>query len=222
VDDLPEGWTATDVKHDFTITLFAFAWALLPVGFMFVMAISTRYAQHRVSLAAAALSMLVLAFATGAGQRRSSLQEPRVQLAIASLVSATLSLGLIWGMDMDGWWWVAYGLIFGSVAAMYVSLNHLASCDASALRIPWSASEPLPLEALENWRVYHGRWTNGRMGLYRFDQGGVCTIYGTVDEGITYLCVEPLTPSASTPQYLDWGVQFSTLAHIASTVLSEE
>ena len=83
VDELPDGWAVNEIEQDFTVTLFVFSWALLPVGFMVMMAISTRYAQHRITLATAALVMLVLAFWTGAGQRRSSLHEPRMQLAVA-------------------------------------------------------------------------------------------------------------------------------------------
>ena len=62
VDDLPDGWKAKEIDQDFTVTLFVFSWALLPVGFMVMMAISSRYAQHRITLATAGLVMLVLAF----------------------------------------------------------------------------------------------------------------------------------------------------------------
>lgn len=222
MDDLPDGWTAIEVKQDFTVTLFVFSWALLPVGFMAVMALSTRYAQHRITLAAVAWLMLVLAFATGVGQRRSSLLEPRMQLASASLVSSGTALGLFWGLEMDAWWWVAYGLIFGTVATMYVGLNHLASCNAPALRTPWSAKTPLPLDAVSTWNIQHGRWTNGRMGSHRFSDGGICTLYGSVDNETTYLCLEPLTPASATPPYADWGLEFSAFIAASSADSSEE
>ena len=222
VDDLPDGWTANEIEQDFTVTLFVFSWALLPVGFMVLMAISSRYAQHRITLATAALVMLVLAFWTGAGQRRSSLHEPRMQLAVASLATSALCLGLLWGLDMEAWWWVAYGLIFGTVATMYVGLNHLASCNAPTLSIPWSTKTPLPLHAMSGWGIQNGRWTNGRMGLFRFEHGGVCTLYGSVDGEVTSLCLEPLLPLSEVPALTDWGLDFVALRDASLTSLSEE
>ncbi len=222
VDDLPDGWTANEIEQDFTVTLFVFSWALLPVGFMVVMAISSRYAQHRITLATVALLMLMLAFWTGAGQRRSSLQEPRMQLAVASLTSSALCLGLLWGLDMETWWWVAYGLIFGTVATMYVALNHLASCNAPALSIPWAAKTPLPLEAMSGWGIQNGRWANGRMGIFRFEREGICTLYGAVDGEVTSLCLEPLLPSGDVPALTDWGLDFVALRDASLTSSGEE
>ena len=34
VEDLPVPWAEAEGDHNYTVTLFAFAWALLPVGFM--------------------------------------------------------------------------------------------------------------------------------------------------------------------------------------------
>lgn len=222
VDDLPDGWTATEVKHDFTITLFVFSWALLPVGFMVLMAFSSRYAQHRITLATVALLMLMLAFWTGAGQRRSSLNEPRMQLAVASLATSAGCLGLLWGLDMPTWWWVAYGLIFGTVATMYTGLNHLASCDAPSLRIPWSTKTPLPIGAMRGWSIQNGRWTNGRMGVLRLKDGGVCTMYGVMDGETAYLCLEPLSPAATSPPFTEWGLDFTAFREHSSPITSEE
>ena len=53
-------------------------------------------------------------------------------------------------LDLSSYWWVVYGLVFGSVATMYVSLNHLASCNTPAVRLPWDVSVPIPNDALED------------------------------------------------------------------------
>ena len=222
VDDIPDGWRTTEVEQDFAITLLAFSWALLPVGFMLLMAIFTRYAQHRLTLAAVALLMLILAFASGAGQRRSSLWEPRMQLTVAALVSAAVSIGIVWGLELDEWWWVSYGLVFGAVANMYVSLNHLASCNAPVLRTPWLAKTPLPLDSMKNWSVQNGRWTNGRMGVFRFPQGGLCTMYGAVEGDATFLCLEPLVPLSELPAYAAWGLDFEALRDNSAIASGEE
>ena len=222
MDDLPDGWTATEVKQDFTITLFLFSWALLPVGFMLLLAFTTRYATYRLTLAAVALLLLMLAFSVGAGQRRSSLREPRTQLALGSLVSTALSLGVLWALDMEAWWWVTYGLVFGSVATMYVSLNHLSSCNAPVLQTSWPVKTPLPLGALDGWVIQQGKWTNGRMAMFTFDDGALCTMFGSVEGDATYLCLEPLAPVLSMPDISKWGVDFDAFRDASSSSLSEE
>ena len=137
------------MKQDFTITLFAFSWTLLPVGFMAVLSVTTRYEGHRLTLAAVAWLMLALAFASGAGQRRSSLLEPRMQLAAAILATAAGSIALIWGLELTDWWWVSYGFVFGALPA-YVGLNHLSSCDSPSLSVPWPTTHQFPLRHLRN------------------------------------------------------------------------
>ena len=149
VDELPEAWIESEGTHQFTVTLLAFSWALLPVGFMVLMALFDRYEQHRLTLAGVALAMLVLAFISGVGQRKSALLDARVQLATATLGSTAFLLVLLFLLGLSSYWWVVYGLVFGSVAMMYVSLNHLASCNAPTLRLPWDASVPIPSSALD-------------------------------------------------------------------------
>ena len=118
----PPGWNAFTPSSDYTITLFAFSWGLLPVGFMFMMLVFDRFEQHRLVVAAASLAMLVLAFFTGASQRRGSLQDGRVQLAAASLATAVVLLLLVWQLNLAEWWWTVYGTVFGSVPLMYIAL----------------------------------------------------------------------------------------------------
>lgn len=221
MEDVPSGWTSSEVKSDFTITLFAFSWALLPVGFMAVLSVTTRYEDHRLTLAAVAWLMLALAFASGAGQRRSSLHEQRMQLAATVLVTAAASLVLIWGLELTDWWWVSYGFVFGSVACMYVGLNHLSSCDSPSLSLPWPTTLSIPVEAFEEWNIANGRWSNGRMGSRRFADGSVATMYGALEEEQTRLCFEVLAPSKTGPSTDAWGVDFSRL-HDASGASSGE
>ena len=92
MEELPEPWGKVGVEQRFTATLFLFAWALLPVGFMVLMTLFDRFSSYRLPLGAGALVMLCLAFWSGLVQRRSSLLEHRTQLAIGTLGSATFSL----------------------------------------------------------------------------------------------------------------------------------
>ena len=222
MEDVPSGWTVSEVKQDFTITLFAFSWALLPVGFMAVLSVTTRYEGHRLTLAAVASLMLALAFASGAGQRRSSLLEPRMQLAAAVLATAAGSIALIWGLELTDWWWVSYGFVFGAVACMYVGLNHLSSCDSPSLSLPWPATHPVPVEALEEWNISNGRWANGRMGSRRFDDGSIATMYGALEGEQTRLCFEVLSPSKMRPSTDAWGVDFTRLHDASGASFAEE
>ena len=222
VDELPEAWTESESAHQFTVTLLAFSWALLPVGFMVLMAIFDRYEQHRLTLAAVALSMLVLAFISGVGQRRSALLEPRVQLATATLACTAILLTLLFLLDLSSYWWVVYGLVFGSVALMYVGLSHLASCNTPAVRLPWDVSVPIPNEALEGWKVVNGRWVNGVIATKRMERGHVLTLYGLVEGEATLLCLEQLAPvdASLPPQAI--GLDFSTFASLSVARSAEE
>jgi len=222
VDELPEAWYETEGAHQFTVTLLAFSWALLPVGFMVLMAIFDRYEQHRLTLAAVALTMLVLAFISGVGQRRSALLDPRVQLATATLGSTAVLLSLLFLLNLSSYWWVVYGLVFGSVAMMYVGLSHLASCNAPALRLSWDVSEPIPTEALEGWRVVNGRWVNGVMATKRMERGPVLTLYGLVEGDATLLCLEVLAPADNAPSPHAIGLDFSTFASLSVARSAEE
>ena len=222
VDELPEAWTESEGAHQFTVTLLAFSWALLPVGFMVLMAIFDRYEQHRLTLAAVSLSMLVLAFISGVGQRRSALLDPRVQLATATLGSTAALLVLLFMLDLSSYWWVVYGLVFGSVAMMYVSLSYLASCNTPAVHLLWDVSVPIPNEALEGWRVVNGRWVNGVIATKRMEQGPVLTLYGLVDGEATLLCLEILAPVDEAPLPHAIGLDFSTFAALSVARSAEE
>ncbi|MEL0182382.1 MAG: hypothetical protein VW872_04865 [Candidatus Poseidoniales archaeon] len=222
VDELPEAWYETEGAHQFTVTLLAFSWALLPVGFMVLMAIFDRYEQHRLTLAAVALSMLVLAFISGVGQRRSALLDPRVQLATATLGSTAALLVLLFMLDLSSYWWVVYGLVFGSVAMMYVSLSHLASCNTPAVRLPWDVSVPIPNNALEGWRVMNGRWVNGVIATSVRLPGYLQVHDGLVDGEATLLCLEILAPVDEAPLPHAIGLDFSTFAALSVARSAEE
>ena len=222
MEEFPEPWGKVGVEQRFTATLFLFAWALLPVGFMVLMTLFDRFASYRLPLGAGALAMLCLAFWSGLVQRRSSLLEHRTQLAIGTLGSATFSLLLLYTLDLDDWWWVLYGFVFGSVFTMYVSLAHLASCDAPTLRLPWTPSSPLPLDKFEHWNVERGQWVNGKMGVKRLSSGTLLTLFGEVEETRTYLCIDALSPAESQPKYDEYGVDFVHLAKLANFVQDEE
>jgi len=222
VEEPPAPWTEVEVEAQYTVTLFAFSWALLPVMFMLMMAVFNRYEEHRLPLAAAALLMLALAFVSGVSQRRSAWSEGRVQLATASLVGAAVGLGLVWGLDLVEWWWVPYGLVFGSVATMFVALNRLASCTTPAIRCLWSAQSHLPVSAFDGWTLHHGAWTNGIMGTNHLADGTILTLFGQVDNDVTYLCIDRLCPVELRPEWDALGVDFGQLAIASSGLDGEE
>ena len=84
VEDLPVPWAEADVEHNYTMTLFAFSWALLPVGFMVLMALFDRYEEHRLTLASVAFVMLLFAFATGVVKLIYYILETRIKLYYAT------------------------------------------------------------------------------------------------------------------------------------------
>ena len=222
VDELPESWVESESTHQFTVTLLAFSWALLPVGFMVLMAMFDRYEQHRITLAAVALVMLVLAFISGVGQRKSALLDARVQLATTTLGGTIFLTAVLFLLNLTTYWWMVYGLVFGSVAMMYVSLNHLASCNAPTLRLPWDVSIPIPNHALDGWRILNGRWVNGVIATKRTEHGPVLTLYGLVDNDATFLCFEQLSSKNASPQYDAVGLDFSILASLSVARSAEE
>ncbi|DAC56896.1 MAG TPA: hypothetical protein D7I11_00015 [Candidatus Poseidoniales archaeon] len=222
MEEPPAPWTEVEVEAQYTVTLFAFSWALLPVMFMLMMTVFDRYENHRLPLAAAALLMLVLAFVSGVGQRRSAWSEGRVQLATASLVGAAASLGLVWGLNLVEWWWVPYGLVFGSVATMFVALNRLASCTTPTIRCAWPAQSRLPMTAFDGWRIHHGAWTNGTMGNNHLSDGTILTLFGQVDNDATYLCIDRLCPVELRPKWDALGVDFGQLAIVSNALDGEE
>ena len=194
----PPGWNAFTPSSDYTITLFAFSWGLLPVGFMFMMLVFDRFEQHRLVVAAASLAMLVLAFFTGASQRRGSLQDGRVQLAAASLATAVVLLLLVWQLNLAEWWWTVYGTVFGSVPLMYIALDHLAKCTSQGLSQAWPIERVVPVEALGGWRIQSARWVNGTMGTVVDGNGVVGVMYGELLGDEPMLCFEALERKTET------------------------
>ena len=75
---------------------------------------------------------------------------------------------------------------------------------------------------MSGWGIQSGRWTNGRMGIFRFEHGSVCTLYGAVDGEATSLCLEPLLPLSEVPAITDWGLDFVALRDASLTSLNEE
>ena len=192
----PPGWVTYDPESDYTITLFAFAWALLPVGFMVMMLVFDRFAQYRLALAGAALGMLCLAFATGATQRKGALKDERVLLAIAALCATVALTLLVWRLNLNDWWWAVYGMVFGCVPMMYVAIDHLAKCTALGFSRPWSPERTVPSMALPGWRIQTARWANGPMASVVTKDGVVGVLYGELADGETRLCFESLQPKS--------------------------
>ena len=148
--------------------------------------------------------------------------DARVQLATTTLLSTAFLLVLLFLLGLSSYWWVVYGMVFGSVAMMYVSLNHLASCNAPTLRLPWDASAPIPNSALKGWRIISGRWANGIIATRRIEHGPVLTLYGEVENNVTFLCFECLSSIEASPQLATMGVDFSTFASLSVARSAEE
>ncbi|MCH1461457.1 MAG: hypothetical protein L7U25_03775, partial [Candidatus Poseidonia sp.] len=110
-----DGWVSYPPESDFSVTLFLFAWALMPVGFMGMLLAFHRYEEYRFAVAATSLGLLLLAYISGITQRIGATRDRKVQLTIGVLSLATLSVVGVWFFDLEQWWWVSYGLIIGSV-----------------------------------------------------------------------------------------------------------
>lgn len=197
VHPVPNGWASYTPKADYTVTLFLFAWALLPVGFMVMMALFGRFESYRLPLAAVSYALLVVAYWTGVSQRKEVHRENRVAIATAVLSLSGTVLIAVWMLGLDAWWWVVYGLVIGSVPPMYVALNFLAGCTAVGWSLRWDAGHPIPLECLTGWNVSSGVWKSGTMAYFIDEKGCVCVLYGALDEEQPTLCVEHLSPALS-------------------------
>lgn len=197
VHPVPNGWTSYTPKADYTVTLFLFAWALLPVGFMVMMALFGRFEPYRLPLAAVSYALLVLAYWTGVSQRKEVHRESRVAIATAVLSIAGTVLIAVWMLGLDAWWWVVYGLVIGSVPPMYVALNFLAGCTAEGWNLRWDVGHPIPLECLPDWNVSSGVWKSGTVAYLINEKGSVCVLYGALAGEQTILCVERLSPAVS-------------------------
>ena len=113
---------------------------------------------------------------------------------------------MLFALDLATYWWVVYGLVFGSVATMYVSLNHLASCNAPTFRLPWDVAVPVPSDALSGWRIVNGRWTNGVIATKATEDGTVLTLHGDLLNGATFLFFERLLSPTPHPRLATWAL----------------
>jgi hypothetical protein len=209
-------------ESDFSITLFLFAWALMPVGFMCMLLAFHRYESYRFAVAATSLGLLLLAYTSGITQRVGASRDRKVQLTVGVLSLATLSVLGVWFFGLEEWWWVSYGLIIGSVPMMYVSLDALSGSNAEGWKVAWPVATHVPEAHLSTWRILSARWKTGLMAWTYLDEGQIAVLYGAKDEDVTSLHYEVLCSTETQPKKAASGLNFTALGALSMAQFGEE
>lgn len=217
-----DGWVSYPPESDFSVTLFLFAWALMPVGFMGMLLAFHRYEEYRFAVAATSLGLLLLAYISGVTQRTGATRDRKVQLTIGVLSLATLSVAGVWFFDLEQWWWVSYGLIIGSVPMMYVSLDALSGCNAEGWKLAWPVATHVPEAHLSTWRILSARWKTGLMAWTYLDDGQVAVLFGAKDGDVTSLCYEVLCSTENQPKKAATGLKFAEMGDLGTAQFGEE
>lgn len=219
-DDVPAGWSAYQPKADYTISLLVFAWALLPVGFMFMLLLFDRYPTVRFPLSAATLGMLALTYWTGIGPRQSAIREPKMVLAGAMLVIALGTLVTIEYLSLADWWWVSFAAVIGTVPMLFVAMSHLASCTSPGLQRACEVSQAISVDALPGWTVHTGIWRQGELG-WKVSEDVLSVVYGTMVDDQPMLRFEAFVHGHSLPMKAFSSVVWDRVM-VGSTTQNEE
>ena len=202
------GWDSVPPKGDFTATLFLFAWALLPVGFMGMMLLFPKFESLRLPLLGLSEALLLLTFASGLSQRKGSKYDPKVRLTGLLLGVSVVILALLYLAELPQWWWLGYAICIGSVPYLFIALNGLAACDHEVYQRPWDAKDLVPVErCLSGWNVISARWKSGIMASKTIGARTV-VMFGSRDEEELLLNIELLAPKSVGLSEEDWGVQW--------------
>ena len=216
------GWNSVPPKGDFTATLFLFAWALLPVGFMGMMLLFHKFESFRLPLLAVSEALLLLTFASGFSQRKGSKYDSRVQLAGELLGVSVMILAVLYLGELSQWWWLGYAFCIGSVPYLFIALNGLAACDHEVYQRPWEAKDLVPVErCLSGWTVMSARWKSGIMASKTIGMRTV-VMFGSRDEDLLLLNIELLAPKSEELAEADWGVQWDGFSATSSGKDAEE
>ena len=78
---MPGGWHTAAPKANFTVTLFLFAWALLPIGFMGMMLLFHKFETFRLPIMALSDTLLVITLVSAISQRKGSVYDAKIQLS---------------------------------------------------------------------------------------------------------------------------------------------
>ena len=210
------GWNSIPPKADFTATLFLFAWALLPVGFMCMMLIFHRFESFRLPLLAVSEALLLLTFASGYAQRKGSKFDSKMQLSGVLLGVSVIVLVVLYLGELSQWWWIGYSFCIGSVPYLFISLNGLAACDHEVYQRPWDAKELVQVKhCMTGWDIVSARWKSGIMASKTIGER-TAIMYGSKDEQQLFLNIELLATKNEAFSEDDWGVQwadFPTFSH---------
>ncbi|MBL6744112.1 MAG: hypothetical protein ISP83_07015 [Candidatus Poseidonia sp.] len=217
-----DGWVSYSPDGDFSVTLFLFAWALMPVGFMGMLLAFHRYETFRFAVAAISLGLLLLAYLSGITQRVGTSRDRKVQLTIGVLSFATLSFAAVWFLDLEQWWWVSYGLIIGCVPMMYVSLDALSGSNADGWKLAWPVAVHVPESHLSSWRILSARWKTGLMAWTYLAEGQVAVLYGAKDGEVTSLHYEVLCSADAQPEKAATGLDFAAIGSLGAAQFGEE
>ena len=207
----PTGWRSYTPEANYTITLLAFAWTFLPLGFMVMLLVFNKYDEYQYPLALFSLLALSTVCATAITQRPSSMREGRIQLALSSLTIALIFLMLSWGLDLQNWWWVSYAFVFGSTAMVYVAMSFLAGCTGAGICKAWNPQHAVTSAALPDWVLTQGIWKEGEMAWKKTPEGVLCILSGRRFQGNPHLCFEVFTPGVSQPVEYLGAVQWHNL-----------
>lgn len=208
---LPQRWTSYQPSADYTITLLVFAWALLPAGFMVMLLSFGRYPTVRTPLALSTYGMLLFALFTGVSQRHLAWRDPRMLITIASFGFTGVVWALLQWLSLLSWWWVTYGLVLGCIPLLYVAMNHLASCTSPGMRRDWPPDAVLNSRSLPGWTVVQATWSPSLLAWKSSGNGQLATLFGTLVEEQTTLCIEVLTAGNEVPLDLLSEVVWSEL-----------
>ena len=220
--EMPGGWVTTTHKGDFTVTLFLFAWALLPIGFMGMMLLFHKFEGFRLPVMALSEALLVLTFASGFSQRKGAFYDAKMQLSGFLLGISILILVVLYVTDLEQWWWIGYAFCIGSVPYLFVSLNAMAGWDHEVYQIPWDAKVLVPVDdCLSDWNVVSSRWSTSIMAWKKIGQTtGV--LYGGKHED--QLCLNLELHASKNYEFSDeqLGVQWSGFNPGNTLIQSEE
>lgn len=208
-EKMPGGWHTAAPKANFTVTLFLFAWALLPIGFMGMMLLFHKFETFRLPIMALSDALLVLTLASAISQRKGSFYDAKIQLSGFLLGISILLLTLLYVADLRQWWWIAYAFCIGSVPYLFISLNAMAGWDHDVHQLPWDAKMMVPVDAcFSDWNVVSTRWSTSIMAWKKIGRiTGV--LYGGKQEDELHLNLELLTTKDHVFSDEELGVHWS-------------
>jgi len=203
------GWKVTSPEANFTVTLFLFAWSLLPIGFMSIMLVFHKFEDFRLPIMALSEALLLSAFVSGLSQRKGSIYDVNMQLSGVLISISVVFLAILYLGELEHWWWIGYAFCIGSVPYLFVSLSAMAGWSHPAYQIPWEAKAMVPIdECLTDWNIVTARWSSGIMAWKKL-QRATAIMYGGKNEDELHLNVEILASQSQEFSDEELGIHWS-------------